>query len=68
MIDGATSQPFSAITLPQPERKTSHKEEVIELSRERYARERKEVEREILFRSSYCSNYSKAGYNRRLPI
>jgi hypothetical protein len=65
MINGATSQPFSAITLPQPERKTSHKEEVIELSRERYTRERNQVEREILLRSSY---YSNATYNQRLPI
>jgi hypothetical protein len=65
MINGMASQPFSAITLPQPERKTSHKEEVIELSRERYARERNQVEKEILFRSSY---YSNAAYNQRLPI
>ena len=67
MINGATSQPFSAITLIPPERKTSHKEEIIELSRKRYAKVRKELEREILFRSSY-SDYSKAGLNQRLPI
>jgi len=62
MINGATSRPFSAITLPPPERKTSHKEEVIELSRERYARPRKEVERSLL-RSTYST---KAGGQRSL--
>jgi len=65
MIDGATSQPFSAITLPPPERVMSYKEEVIRLSRERYSRLRGEVEREILIKSSALSN---TAYTRRLPI
>jgi len=50
LINGASSRPFSAITLPPPKKRTSHKGEAIELSRKRYARPRKEVEREILFR------------------
>jgi type IV secretory pathway TraG/TraD family ATPase VirD4 len=48
MIDGATSRPFSAIALPPPKKKTSHKKEVLQLSREKYARSREKVEREIL--------------------
>lgn len=67
MINGATSQPFSAVSLATPERKTSYKKKIIELSREKYAKAKKEVEREILLKSSY-SDYSKAVYNRRLPI
>jgi hypothetical protein len=51
MINGVTSRAFSAITLPPPQRKISHKEEVIKLSREKYGKPRKEVEREILFKS-----------------
>jgi len=54
LIDGFPSRPFSAVTLPPPERKTSHKEEIIELSRRRYARPRGEVEEEILFRDRPC--------------
>jgi hypothetical protein len=55
MIDGATSQPFSAITLPPPERTKSYKESIIKLCREKYSRHRKEVENEILMKS-YSSN------------
>lgn len=50
MINGKTSQPFSAITLPPPEREISFKEEIIRLSREKYGRPREEVEKEILFK------------------
>ena len=50
MIDGVTSKPFSATTLPSPEKETSHKEEVINLSRERYGRKRVDVEKEINFK------------------
>jgi hypothetical protein len=64
MINGVTSKAFSATTLPPPQRKISYKEEVIKLSRERYGKPRKEVEREILFKSSYSSRT----YNRRVPI
>jgi len=64
MINGVTSKAFSAATLPPPERKTSHREEIIKLSRERYGRPRKEVEKEILFRPSYPDR----SYDQRLPI
>lgn len=64
MIDGATSQPFSAITLPAPIGKNSCKQEVIGLSQERYSRPRKEVEREILFNPAL----PKEIYSRQLRI
>jgi hypothetical protein len=38
MIDGATSQPFSAITLPPLEKMRSYKESIIKLCREKYSR------------------------------
>lgn len=44
MIDGATSKPFSAMTLPLPERGASFKEDVIRFSRMQYARDKDEVE------------------------
>jgi hypothetical protein len=47
MINGVTSRPFSAITLPPPEFKTSHKATVIAASRMKFGRPRVEVEREI---------------------
>ncbi len=50
MIDGVTSKPFSATTLLPPERGTSHKDELIELSRKIYGRPRKEVEKGIIFK------------------
>ncbi|MHC4270226.1 MAG: type IV secretory system conjugative DNA transfer family protein [Planctomycetota bacterium] len=56
MIDGVTSKPFSATTLPQPEMGISHKEELIELSRKRYGRPREEVEKEIVFKDDIKPN------------
>ncbi len=50
MIDGVTSKPFSATSLPPLEKRTSHKEEIIEQSRKKYGRPRKEVEKEINFK------------------
>lgn len=48
MIDGVTSRPFSATTLPSPEKETSFMEEIIKASRRKYGRPREEVEREII--------------------
>jgi hypothetical protein len=48
LIDGAPSQPFSAVTLPPQPRKTSHKVEIVAASRAVYAKPRREVEREIV--------------------
>lgn len=49
MIDGTTSRPFSADTLPPKLQAQSFKEEAIEFSRKRYGKERKLVE-EYIFR------------------
>ena len=51
MVDGATSQPFNAITLPPPEKVRSYEQEIIKLCREKYSRPRKEVENELLLKS-----------------
>jgi type IV secretory pathway TraG/TraD family ATPase VirD4 len=50
MINGVTSQPFSAVTLPLPQKGLSDANEIIDQSRRRYGRLRKEVEQEILLR------------------
>lgn len=48
MIDGVTSQPFSASTLEPFERPSEiHKEKIIQVSRERYASPREEVQEKI---------------------
>lgn len=64
LIDGVTSQPFSAITLPLIERNKSYRDKIVKLSRKRYSRPRNEVERDILSRSSYFHN----SYGQKLPI
>jgi len=61
MINGVTSQAFSATTFFPLKRKTSYKKEVIEASRKIYARPRKVVEREIIFQGSYQNTL----YNQR---
>jgi hypothetical protein len=48
MIDGITSKPFSAITIPLRKMNTSHKEKIIANSRKTHTRPRIEVERDIL--------------------
>ena len=47
MIDGVTSQAFSADTLPGPVATDSFADVIVDLSRAKYARPRKEVERKI---------------------
>jgi len=48
MVDGITGRPFSAQTLPPFEKpKKSYKEEIIQLSRQKYAGKRTEVEEKI---------------------
>ncbi|HOA47338.1 MAG TPA: type IV secretion system DNA-binding domain-containing protein [Candidatus Pacearchaeota archaeon] len=48
MIDGVTSRPFAAVTLPPlPKPEKSYKEKIIKLSRERYGTEREKVEQKI---------------------
>lgn len=49
MIDGVASRPFSATTLPPVvAQERSHKDEIIQVSRKLYGRDRKDVDREIL--------------------
>jgi hypothetical protein len=50
MVNGITSLPFSATTLPFPINQISDPEEITKNSRTRYCRKRKEVEDEILKR------------------
>ena len=64
LIDGMASRPFSATTIPAPAKKTSHKGEVIELSRQQYGRPREEVEAGLLIRSSSAGE----AHVKRLPI
>ena len=47
MIDGVSSHPFSAVTLPPSTGEASFKKEIIESSRGNYTVDRKEVEKEI---------------------
>jgi type IV secretory pathway TraG/TraD family ATPase VirD4 len=51
MIDGVTSRPFSAVTLPPFGREASLKKEVVGLSRKKYGKARAIVEKEILLGS-----------------
>jgi hypothetical protein len=51
MIDGRTSDAFSAVTMPLPQAAVSYRNEIMELSRKNYGSPRKEVERQILSRS-----------------
>lgn len=48
LINGVTSQPFSAITLPPISQRTNSIERVIRVSRERYAKERSTIEDQIM--------------------
>jgi Type IV secretion-system coupling protein DNA-binding domain len=48
LIDGAPSEPFSAVTLPPQFEAMGHKDDIITRSRQRYARPRSEVEQALL--------------------
>lgn len=64
MIDGKTSQPFSAITLPPYEKKKSYKEAIIKNSRKNYSRKRTKVEKVVLFQTPSPSK----SYEQQLPF
>ncbi len=53
MIDGVTSQPFSAVTLPPISSATQSAEKVIAQSRERYAGNRKAIEDRVVAWSGF---------------
>jgi len=49
MVDGVTTRPFSAVSLPLfPKPEVSHKEKIIRVSRERYGSPRRKVEEKIM--------------------
>ncbi len=48
MIDGVTSEPFSATTLPPVGIRTNNRDKIVRVSRERYALDRASVEERIL--------------------
>jgi hypothetical protein len=48
MIDGVTSKPFSAVTLPSPDVDVSHREKIVESSRARFAKRREDIEKAIM--------------------
>src|SRR3989338_7186066 len=48
LINGVTSQPFSAITLAPISQKTDSEDRIIKVSRERYAKERHTIEEQIM--------------------
>lgn len=50
MIDGVTSTPFSATTIPLPERGISDRDAIVNESQRKYSKLRKEVEQAILAR------------------
>ncbi len=46
-VDGVSSEPFSAVTLPPPNRKANLKEKVVEFSRKKYCTPKETVEKQI---------------------
>ncbi|MFH1971639.1 MAG: hypothetical protein ABIJ05_04630, partial [Patescibacteria group bacterium] len=56
MIDGKTSDPFSAVTQVPILNDASNKAKIIKLSRKKYGRSRDEISRDILFKPSSSSN------------
>jgi len=64
MIDGITSQPFSAATLPPVERNRSYKNKIIDFSRKQFTKPRSTVEREMSSRPHRFIN----SYDQQLPF
>jgi hypothetical protein len=64
MIDGVTSQPFSASTLPPAERNKSYKNKIIDFSRKQFTKPRSTVEREMSSRPHRFIN----SYDQQLPF
>lgn len=59
MIDGVTSPPFSAATLPPIGHKTGTMQQVIEHSREHYSMKREDIEKEV---------FSWAGFDENVDV
>ena len=60
MIDGVTSQPFSATTLPPIAQRTGSEGKVIEQSRERFGGNRKMIEEHVMTWSGFDPNVNVA--------
>lgn len=56
LVNGVTSLPFSATTVPIPADGISDQSEIIEISKKQYCKSKKEVEKEILFNTRSLSN------------
>ncbi len=56
MIDGVTSQPFSAMTLPPIAQRTGSEQKIIEQSRERYGGNRQQIEEHVMTWSGFDPN------------
>ena len=56
MIDGVSSQPFSAMTLPPIGQRTGSEEKVVEQSRERFGGDRKMIEEHVMTWSGFDPN------------
>ncbi len=60
MVNGITTQPFSATTLPLPRCEQSYADQIITESRKRYCRERRTVEQEFMLRNTREETTSSA--------
>ena len=60
MIDGVTSQPFSALTLPPIAQRTGSEAKVIEQSRERFGGNRQMIEEHVMTWSGFDPNVNVA--------
>lgn len=60
MIDGVTSQPFSAETLPPIAQRTGSTERIVQQSRERYGGNKKMIEEHVLVWSGFDPNVNVA--------
>jgi DNA helicase HerA-like ATPase len=68
MIDGVTSDAFSAVTLPSPKCSQSHKTEAIRASKQRYAKPRSEVEKEMLLEAARGGQTQRMNHTRQRSL
>jgi hypothetical protein len=63
MIDGVTSKPFSAVTIPPPQHPEGLKDEIIAASRKTYAKTKAEVEKDFLLKTMLKNSEHYDGNN-----
>ncbi|MFH1366747.1 MAG: type IV secretion system DNA-binding domain-containing protein [Patescibacteria group bacterium] len=66
MIDGVSSEPFSALTLPPLTDVEGNKEKIINVSRERYSIPREEIEEKILRWSGMSEMYKETAQQENI--